>query len=79
MAEDGKNADYSCFNEGCFRKRKDFCNQDWRTPYRLSKDDDGNIQFIYENGPIDGAFFTVKAAEDILSADQQGDIIYEKG
>lgn len=45
----------------------------------VSKDDDGNIQFIYENGPIDGAFFTVKAAEDILSADQQGDIIYEKG
>lgn len=44
----------------------------------VSKDDDGNIQFIYENGPIDGASFTVKAAEDILSADQQGDIIFEK-
>ena len=32
-----ENADYSCFNEGCFRKRKDFCNQDWRTPYRCKQ------------------------------------------
>ena len=42
-------------------------------------DKDGNIQFIYEKKPVDGAKFIIKAAEDILSADNQGDVIYKKG
>ena len=48
-------------------------------PIDTVKDKDGNIQFIYEKKPVDGAKFLIKAAEDILSADNQGDVIYKKG
>lgn len=43
------------------------------------QDDKGNTQFIYEKKPVDGAKFIIEAAEDILSADNQGDVIYTKG
>lgn len=41
--------------------------------------EDGTISFVYEDKPVNGAKFIIKAAEDILSADNQGDIIYKKG
>ena len=37
------------------------------------------ISFVYEDKPVNGAKFIIKAAEDILSADNQGNIIYKKG
>lgn len=43
------------------------------------KDKQGNIQFIYEKKPVDGAKFIIEAAEDIMSADNQKDVIYTKG
>ena len=48
-------------------------------PVDTVKDKNGNIQFIYEKKPVDGAKFVIKAAEDILSANNQGDVIYKKG
>ena len=44
----------------------------------VSADENGNIQFHYEKKPVDGAEFVVKAAEDIYSADNQGDLIFKK-
>lgn len=41
--------------------------------------EDGTISFIYEDKPVNGAKFIIKAAEDILSADNQGDVIFKKG
>lgn len=45
----------------------------------VQKDEAGNIQFVYEKKSVDGATFIVEAAEDILSADHQGDVIYAAG
>lgn len=42
-------------------------------------DVNGNIQFVYENKPLDGATFIVEADENIYSADNQKDLIYAKG
>lgn len=44
----------------------------------IHTDEDGNIQFIYENKPVTDAKFIVKAAEDIYSSDNQGTLIYSK-
>lgn len=44
----------------------------------ISTDENGNIQFIYDKLPVSGAEFVVKAAEDIYSADNQGDLIFKK-
>lgn len=41
--------------------------------------EDGTISFVYEDKPVNGAKFIIKAAEDILSADNQGDVIFKKG
>jgi len=43
------------------------------------EDENGNIQFIYEKLPVDGATFIIEADEDIYSADNQKDLIYLKG
>lgn len=43
------------------------------------KDEKGNIQFIYENLPVDGAKFIIETNEDVYSADNQKDLIYRKG
>lgn len=43
------------------------------------KDKQGNTKFQYKNRKLKGAVFEVKAAEDILSPDNQGDVIYHKG
>ena len=45
----------------------------------IEKDDNGNIQFIYEDKEVNGAEFIIKAAQDIRSPDNQGNIIYKKG
>ena len=42
-------------------------------------DDHGNTKFKYEMRKLKGAVFEVKAAEDISSPDNQGDILYHKG
>lgn len=42
-------------------------------------DENGNIQFVYEKLPVDGATFIIEANEDIYSADNQKDLIYAKG
>lgn len=41
-------------------------------------DEHGNTKFKYEMRKLKGAVFEVKAAEDILSADNQGDVLYHK-
>ena len=41
-------------------------------------DDDGNIVFDYEERPLAGAVFEIYAREDIMSADNQGTVIYGK-
>ena len=42
-------------------------------------DEHGNTKFKYEMRKLKGAVFEVKAAEDISSPDNQGDILYHKG
>lgn len=42
-------------------------------------DEKGNIQFVYDKLPVDGATFILEADEDIYSADNQKDLIYSKG
>lgn len=42
------------------------------------KNDQGNIDFIYETRKLPGAVFDIFAKEDIMSADNQGDVIYQK-
>ena len=42
-------------------------------------DEHGNKKFKYEMRKLKGAVFEVKAAEDISSPDNQGDILYHKG
>ncbi len=42
-------------------------------------DENGNIQFVYEKLPVDGATFIIEANEDIYSADNQKDLLYAKG
>lgn len=44
----------------------------------VDEDENGNLQFIYDKLPVTGAEFVVKAAEDIYSADNQGDLIFKK-
>lgn len=41
-------------------------------------DKNGNLSFVYEERGLPGAVFEIYAAEDILSADNQGDLIYKK-
>lgn len=41
-------------------------------------DDNGNTKFKYENRKLKDAIFDVYADEDILSADNQGDVLYHK-
>lgn len=41
-------------------------------------DDNGNIRFNYDKMPVTGAKFVIKAAENIYSADNQGDLIYKQ-
>lgn len=45
----------------------------------IERDENGNIHFIYDNRPVNGASFLIKAAENIMSPDNQGDILYKKG
>lgn len=42
------------------------------------KDSKGNIQFGYETRKLPGAVFEIYAAENIMSPDNQGDILYDK-
>ena len=42
------------------------------------KDSKGNIQFGYEIRKLPGAVFEIYAAENIMSPDNQGDILYDK-
>lgn len=44
----------------------------------VEEDENGNLQFIYDKLPVTGAEFVVKAAEDIYTADNQGDLIFKK-
>lgn len=44
----------------------------------VTTDSNGNIQFKYENRKLPGAVFEIYAAENIMSADNQGDILYDK-
>lgn len=44
----------------------------------VEEDENGNLQFIYDKLPVTDAEFVVKAAEDIYSADNQGDLIFKK-
>lgn len=45
----------------------------------VKKDEAGNLKFQYEKRKLKDAVFEVKAAEDISSPDNQGDILYHKG
>lgn len=45
----------------------------------IKTDKKGNIQFVYNKLPVDGAQFIIEANEDIYSADNQKDLIYSKG
>ena len=44
----------------------------------ITKDSKGNIQFKYETRKLPGATFEIYAAENIMSPDNQGDILYDK-
>ncbi len=44
----------------------------------ITTDEYGNIQFVYTEQGVDGAQFNIIADEDIYSADNQKDIIYNK-
>lgn len=45
----------------------------------VKKDEAGNLKFQYEKRKLKDAVFEVHAAKDILSPDNQGDILYHKG
>lgn len=45
----------------------------------VKKDEAGNLKFQYEKRKLKDAVFEVKAAEDISSPDNQGDVLYKKG
>ena len=45
----------------------------------VKQDENGDHRFVYETRKLKDAVFEVKAAQDILSADNQGDILYHKG
>ena len=45
---------------------------------KAEPDDNGNTKFKYENRKLKDAVFEVYADEDILSADNQGDVLYHK-
>lgn len=45
----------------------------------VETDDHGNIQFVYDELPVDDAEFIVEAGEDIYSADNQKTLIYSEG
>lgn len=44
----------------------------------VEEDENGNLHFIYDKLPVTDAEFVVKAAEDIYSADNQGDLLFKK-
>ena len=46
---------------------------------KVLKNKDGNMEFIYEEKPLPNAKFEIFALENIMSADNQKDIIYKKG
>ena len=79
MAEDGKTPIITVTKENVSVKGKITVSKIGEQVVSTKQDDKGNIQFIYEKKPVDGAKFIIKAAEDILSADNQGDVIYTKG
>ena len=79
MAEDGKTPVIAAYKNNVSVKGKINVTKIGERLVNVKKDKDGNHQFIYEDGPVDGARFTVSADEDILSADNQGTIIYHKG
>ena len=43
-----------------------------------SKDEQGNYNFIYEERPIEGVTYEIRAKENILTVDGQNNIIYQK-
>lgn len=45
----------------------------------VKKDEAGNLKFQYEKRKLKDAVFEVHAAKDILSPDNQGDVLYKKG
>lgn len=45
----------------------------------INQDEDGNIQFVYENKPVAGAKFEVYASEDIVHPDHESEAFYRKG
>lgn len=78
MAEDGKTPVIVATKENVSVKGKITVQKIGEQLVNIHADKDGNIQFKYENKPVDGAKFIVKAAENITSADNQGNIIYHK-
>lgn len=79
MAEDGKTPVITVTRENKSVKGKISVNKIGEQLTSIKQDDDGDIQFIYENKPVNGAQFTIKAGEDIYTADNQGDLVYKKG
>lgn len=79
MAEDGKTPVITVTRENKSVKGKISVNKIGEQLTSIKEDDNGNIQFIYEERPVNGAQFVIKAGEDIYSADNQKDIIYKKG
>ena len=78
MAEDGKTPVIVATKENVSVKGKITVQKIGEQLVSIETDKDADIQFKYENKPVDGAKFVVKAAEDILSADNQRNIVYHK-
>ena len=78
VAEDGKTPVIKVTKEDISAKGQVEVSKIGEQLVDVSADENGNIQFHYEKKPVDGAEFVVKAAEDIYSADNQGDLIFKK-
>lgn len=79
MAEDGKTPVITVTKENESVKGKISVTKIGEQLVDIEKDNDGNIQFIYEKLAVNGAEFIVEANETIYSADNHKDIIFEKG
>ena len=78
VAEDGKTPVIKVTKEDISAKGQIEVSKIGEQLVDVEVDENGNIQFIYDKLPVSGAEFVVKAAEDIYSADNQGDLIFKK-